>query len=54
MYKYLEGYRDEDHLGAAMWNIHSLIHTEEVIDRGILPKELDDLPNYWPKQEVTD
>jgi len=43
---YLEGKRDEDHLAAGMWNLHCAIHTEEMIDRGNLSKELNDLPNY--------
>jgi len=34
----------EDHMGAALWNIHSFIHTEEMIKRGCLPDELNDLP----------
>lgn len=46
LYKYLEGHRDEDHLAAAMWNVHGLIHTEEMVRRGRLPAELDNLPNY--------
>ena len=41
-----EGLRDEDHLAAAAWNIFSIIHTEEMISRGLLPQELNDLPNY--------
>jgi len=36
---------EEDHLAAAMWNIHCLIHTEEMIGLGLLPDELDNLPN---------
>ena len=44
--KYLEGHRDEDHLAAARWNIGGMIHTEEMIGRGLLPGELDDLPCY--------
>lgn len=44
--KFHEGYRDEDHLAAAAWNVFSLIHTQEMIRRGVLPKELDDLPGY--------
>jgi len=43
---FLEGKRDEDHLSAGAWNIFSAIHTEEMICRGVLPKELNDLPNY--------
>jgi len=44
LYKYIDGSRDEDHLAAALWNIHCMIHTEEKITRGELPKELNDLP----------
>ena len=43
---YLEGKDDEDHLAAAFWNIQGLIHTEEMIKRGLLPKHLNDLPVY--------
>jgi len=48
LFDYLEGKRDEDHLAAVMWNAGCAIHTEEMIRRGLLPKELDDLPNYIP------
>jgi len=50
LYNYLEGKRDEDHLAAALWNIAAMIHTEEMIERGLLPKELSDLPNYLKKE----
>ena len=43
---YLEGKDDEDHLAAAFWNIQGLIHTEEMIKRGLLPKSLNDLRTY--------
>ena len=43
-YCYLEGHRDEDHLAAMMWNAAGAIHTEEMVERGLLPKELNDLP----------
>lgn len=46
--QYQEGMQDEDHLAQAAWNLLGLLHTEEMIDRGILPEELDDLPNYMP------
>ena len=46
LYKHLEGQRDEDHLAAAVWNVGAMIHTEELIERGLLSKELSDLPNY--------
>ena len=46
----LEGLTDEDHAGQASFNLMAFIHTKEMIDRGLLPKELDDLPNYQPKE----
>lgn len=46
--QYLEGMLDEDHLAQAVWNLLGLLHTEEMIKRGILPEELDDLPSYMP------
>lgn len=49
-YNHLEGMRDEDHLVAAIWNLTAMVHTKEMIDRGILPKELDDLPNFMEKK----
>lgn len=50
IFKFIEGHRDEDHLAAAMWNIAATIHIEEMIERGLLPKELNDLPNYLKKK----
>jgi len=41
-----EGLRDEDHLAAAAFNLMALIHTEEMVRRGLLPKKLNDLPTY--------
>ncbi len=46
MFEHLEGMRDEDHLAAARWNIACMIHTEEMVARGLLPGELCDLPFY--------
>lgn len=46
LYKYLEGHTDEDHLIAAIWNLQALLHIEEMVNRGKLPKKLCDLPNY--------
>lgn len=48
--QYLEGMRDEDHLMQAAWNLFAVAHFEECIRRGILPKELDDLPDYTGKK----
>lgn len=49
--QFAEGKQDEDHASQAAWNIISLIHTEELISRGILPQELNDLPSYKPVGE---
>jgi hypothetical protein len=46
-----EGYYDEDHAAQALWNIHCFIHTQEMIERKLLPKELDNLPNYLPQDK---
>jgi hypothetical protein len=48
IYQYIEGMRDEDHLAQAAWNLFAAMHFEEMIERSLLPKELDDLPNYTP------
>lgn len=45
-FQYLEGKEDEDHLAQAAWNFLACLHTEEMIKRGILPEELNDLPGY--------
>jgi hypothetical protein len=50
LFDYLEGKRNEDHLAAASWNVMNLIHTEEQIERGNLPKSLaEGLPDYTLK-----
>jgi hypothetical protein len=45
-YNVLEGKKDEDHAAAMMWNAMAFIHTQEAIERGILPRELNDLNDY--------
>ena len=45
------GRTDEDHLAAMVCNAMFLIHTDEMIRRGALPAELDDLPKYPPPAE---
>jgi len=49
--KFKEGHREEDHMSAVAWNAFGLIHTQEMIKRGLLPKEFDDLPNYLKKKK---
>jgi len=44
LFKALEGQTDEDHLTAAAWNILGIIELQERIEAGMLPKELDNLP----------
>ena len=51
IFQHLEGMRDEDHLAQAAWNLFAVMHFEEMIERGLLPKELDDLPNYMPSRD---
>ena len=46
VFQYLEGMRDEDHLMQACWNLIAVAHFEECIKKGLLPKELNDLPDY--------
>jgi hypothetical protein len=47
----LLGQEDEDHLIAAAWNLFAIVHTQELIRLGHLPKELDDLPHVDLTQE---
>lgn len=59
--QYMSGDREEDHLAAIRWNSGALIHYEEMIGRGVLSEELNDLPKYkvatqqtlfpWPEEE---
>jgi hypothetical protein len=46
--RYLEGDRSEDHLAAARWNVGGIVFNEMMIERGLLPPELHDLPSYMP------
>ena len=49
---YQEGKTDEDHLAAIACNIMFIIHTEEMIARGVLPEELNFHPNYGWEGEL--
>lgn len=51
-YCLLEGKKDEDHASAIAWNAMAYVHTEEMIKRGILSKELNDMPNYLKEEEL--
>jgi hypothetical protein len=43
--KWLMGMRDEPHLAQACWNFLCLLDTQKRIEEGVLPMELNDLPN---------
>lgn len=43
-FKFTGGADGEDHLAAVIWNACCLLETQEMIRRGLLPKELDNLP----------
>ena len=51
-FKFLGGLEDEDHLSAILWNAACLLETQERIDKGLLPQELNDLPE--PVLDVSD
>jgi len=53
LFQYLEGRRDEDHLGQAFWNLSACIHTETMINRGLLPQELNDLPTHYVEDSIS-
>ena len=40
---------DEPHLEMAIWNLMCLQETKSMIKMGLLPKELDDIPNDFFK-----
>lgn len=46
IFKHLEGHRDEPHMAQAGWNILAYIHTATMVERGLLPETLNDLPNH--------
>lgn len=47
--KYAAGETDEDHLSAAIWNLMCHGETANMIERGLLPIDLDDMPKYEVK-----
>jgi hypothetical protein len=47
LFKTVTGMNDEDHAAAAVWNILCIMHHEVMIERGLVPSEMDDMPNYF-------
>jgi hypothetical protein len=45
--KLIAGYADEDHMAAALWNVACYLETEHRIRVGILPKDLNDMPDTF-------
>lgn len=43
---YMMGRKDEDHMAAVATNAMFILHYEAMIKRGVLPAELNDMPNY--------
>lgn len=48
--KFQQGMQDEDHLAAIMCNAMFIMHYQEMMDRGRLPVELNDLPDYQAEE----
>ena len=44
--KFHMGLTDEDHIAMAGWNIQAIVHTQKLIELGLVPATLDDLPHY--------
>lgn len=42
-FQFAEGDGSEDHLAAVVWNACGLMYVSEMIERGVLPAELNDL-----------
>lgn len=49
-FQFAEGERSEDHLAAVVWNAFTLMYTEEMIKRGQLPAELNDIWHELDRQ----
>lgn len=44
--QFMLGETDEDHLAHCAFNLDAIMHGQEMIKKGIWPKEYDDLPQY--------
>ena len=43
LWAWMRGDTDEDHAGAVMWNAMCMTETRKMIEKGVLPEELNDL-----------
>ena len=53
-FEFMGGLENEDHLMALIWNACCLLETQELIAKGKLPKELDNLPEPVLTEEDID
>jgi hypothetical protein len=44
LWKMIDGLEDEDHPAALYWNLLAIVQTKIDIEKGLLPKELNDFP----------
>jgi hypothetical protein len=44
--KFQQGRTDEDHIAAILCNAMFIAHTQEMVNRGVLPESLLDIPDY--------
>jgi hypothetical protein len=55
LWKAIDGLKDEDHEAALLWNLVAIVQTKIDIEKGLLPKELNDFPfiisETFPKKE---
>lgn len=54
LFQYMMGATNEDHLAAIGVNVEFIMHYEAMIERGLLPKELDDMPKYEQQKQNVD
>jgi hypothetical protein len=57
IWKAIDGLKDEDHEAAIFWNLLAIVQTKIDIEKGLLPKELNDFPfiiseTFSKKEEV--
>ncbi len=50
--QYKDGMKDEDHLAQAVWNLFAAMHFEAMIEKGILPPELNNLMLYYGEEQI--
>jgi hypothetical protein len=49
-----KGEKDEDHVAAMLFNAMALAHYQEMVDRGVLSGDLDDMPDYGGSEQASE